>query len=161
MLSSALRNASEADKSAVARLARGTLAAWSWGDAEAFANYFTEDGIMILPGVFCHGREEIRAFMAATFPGDYGGTLATGQSLDLRFLGSDVALLVTEGGVIAPGDTEVTSERAIRASWLAVRCRGQWRLGAYQNTPRTQPAVQGKGKSAADGVEIRSPAPTT
>ena len=136
MPSPAAKTASEADKAAVARLAQATLAAWSWRDAEAFANYFTENGIMILSGAYCHGREEIRTFMAAAFRGDHGRYLATGQSLDLRFLGPDVALLVTEGGLIAPGETEVTSERAIRASWLAVRHQGQWRLEAYQNTPR-------------------------
>ncbi|MEV8513820.1 SgcJ/EcaC family oxidoreductase [Dactylosporangium sp. NPDC051484] len=126
----------DSDKAAVAGLTQRMVAAWSGHDADAFADLFVEDGTMILPGVFRAGREEIRAFMAAAFQAEYKGSQVTGQPLHLRFLGPDVAVLLTEGGVLAPGDTEVTSARAIRATWLATKRDGQWRLAGYQNSPR-------------------------
>jgi uncharacterized protein (TIGR02246 family) len=126
----------ESDKAAVVGLTQRLVAAWSNQDADAFADLFVDDGSMILPGVYRAGRAGIREYMADAFANQYRGSQVTGQPLDLRFLGSDVALLLTEGGVLAPGDTEVTADRAIRATWLAVKRDGQWRLAGYQNSPR-------------------------
>lgn len=118
-----------------AALSERIVAAWANHDADAFAAVFSDDGSMILPGVFCQGREQIRDFMAQAFAGPYRGTQVTGQPLALRAISDDVALIITRGGVMAAGETEVADERAIRASWLAVRRGGSWQLAAYQNSP--------------------------
>ncbi|WP_217628278.1 SgcJ/EcaC family oxidoreductase [Micromonospora nigra] len=125
----------DADKAAVAGLTQRIVTAWAGQDADAFARVFTEDGTMILPGVYCRGRQEIQAFMTGAFAGPYQGTRVTGQPFDVRFLGADIALLLTQGGVMAPGETEVAPERGVRASWLAVKRQGEWQLAAYQNSP--------------------------
>lgn len=47
-----------------------------------------------------------------------------------------MALLRTHGGILAPGETEIDQELAVRSTWVLVRRDGRWKLAAYQNTPR-------------------------
>ncbi|WP_047870516.1 SgcJ/EcaC family oxidoreductase [Nocardiopsis sp. RV163] len=127
---------SEADKAAVAALPQRIVRAWAEHDAEAFAEVFTPDGTMILPGVYQKGRESIAGFMRAAFTGPYKGTRVTGTPLDMRVLGEDVAIVVTEGGVVTADEEDVSASQAIRATWVAVRGEDGWLLAAYQNSPR-------------------------
>ncbi|RFU39023.1 SgcJ/EcaC family oxidoreductase [Actinomadura logoneensis] len=127
---------SPADQKAVAGLPARLVEVWAAHDADGFGELFTEDGTLVLPGVYVAGRDEIAAFMRNAFEGPYKGTRVTGAPVNVRFLGPDVALLITEGGVIAAGRTELADADAIRASWLTVRTDGGWRLAAYQNSPR-------------------------
>lgn len=128
----------EQDQAAAAAVPVRIIEAWSHNDAEAFAKIFTEDGTMILPGVFRQGREEISTFMGQAFATFLKGTRVTGAPIAIKPLGADTVLLITAGGVLHPGEKEVAAERAIRASWLLARQDGEWLLTAYQNSPANQ-----------------------
>lgn len=111
------------------------VAAWAGNDADAFADVFTEDGTLILPGdVFLTGRDQIRAFMKTGYAGPYKGTRVTGEPQAVKVLGPDSALIITKGGVLMPGESEVSAEQLIRATWVLKRVDGTWMLTAYQNT---------------------------
>ncbi|MDG4766930.1 SgcJ/EcaC family oxidoreductase [Solwaraspora sp. WMMD406] len=113
------------------------VAAWAKNDADGVANTFTEDGTLILPGdVYKKGRGEIRNFMAAAYAGPFKGTGVTGAPVDVRFISDDVALLRTHGGILAPGETEIAPELAVRSTWVVVKRDGEWQLAGYQNSPR-------------------------
>src|ERR1044072_416070 len=112
---------SAADQASVAQLTQQFLAAWAYGDPDGVADMFVEDGTLILPGIFRQGRDDIRAYFREAFDGPYRGTQVVGKPISLRFFGPDVALLLSSGGVLAAGETEVTSAQAIRASWLVGR----------------------------------------
>ncbi|MEE4543362.1 SgcJ/EcaC family oxidoreductase [Streptomyces sp. V4-01] len=113
------------------------VAAWAHNDADGVANVFTEDGILILPGdVLKRGQDEIRSFMAAAYAGPFKGTGVTGAPVDVRFVGDDVAVLRTHGGILAAGETEIADELAVRSTWVCVKQDDEWRLASYQNSPR-------------------------
>lgn len=124
------------DQAEITAVPARMVASWAANDAEAFADLFTEDGTMILPGVYKKGRDEIRAFMAAAYAGPYQGTRVTGTPLDLKPLAAGAVALLTTGGVIAAGATELSDEAAIRASWILVKRDDRWQLAVYQNCPR-------------------------
>lgn len=124
------------DMAAIAAVPAAIVAAWAAHDADAFAKVFVEDGTMVLPGVFCKGHEEIHDYMAAGFAGIYEGTQVTGSPIGLTFLSEDSAVLLTMGGVLGPGETEVSAAEAVRAAWIVAKREGQWQLAHYHNTPR-------------------------
>lgn len=127
---------SDAERAAIAAVPARMVAAWAAQDAEAFAGLFTPDGALILPGVYRKGRDKIREFMSAGYAGPYKGTRVTGSPIDIKPLGSGAVALLTEGGVLAAGETELSGKEAIRASWILVSRDGGWQLAVYQNCAR-------------------------
>ncbi|WP_407319807.1 SgcJ/EcaC family oxidoreductase [Isoptericola halotolerans] len=120
----------------LADVPRQIIEAWAAHDADAFAEVFTEDGTMILPGAFATGRTAIREFMERAFTGPYQGTQVVGAPFQVRRLSDDIVLMLTDGGVVKAGSETVADTAAVRASWLLVRRDQGWKLAAYQNSPR-------------------------
>lgn len=127
---------SAADQAAIAAVPARMVAAWAAHDADAFADLFTEDGTLILPGIYKKGKDEIRKYMAAEYAGAYQGTTVTGAPIEIKPLRAGAVALLTQGGVIPAGETELPDEDAIRASWILVKRNRKWLLAVYQNCPR-------------------------
>lgn len=131
-----------AETAAVHALVDQLEVAWSEHDAKKFADLFALEGTVVLPGdILLDGRGHIQGFMTQAYQGPYKGTNVTGRPLVTHFHGENTAVMVTEGGVLAPGETEVAPQRAIRATWVAVKNNGQWLLASYQNSPLNVPTA--------------------
>lgn len=109
---------------------------WNRGSGEAFAAPFMKDGDLIgFDGVRFHGREEIVRFHDPLFKTHLKGTRLIGDVTDVRFLGSDVAVMHARGGTILRGHSQPAPERDSIQTLVAVRdSDGEWRLVAFQNT---------------------------
>lgn len=125
-----------ADHAAIAAVPARMIAAWAAHDADAFADLFTEDGTLILPGVYKKGKDAIRAYMAAEYAGAYQGTTVTGAPIEIKPLRAGAVALISQGGVIPAGQSQLPDEAAIRASWILVKRARKWLLAVYQNCPR-------------------------
>ena len=125
----------DADRQAVLDVLARVYQAWEAGDAEAFVADYTEDATVVQPGVYKKDREEIRTTMAAAFAGPLSGSRATDHPSAIRFLTDDTAVVISEGGIIFPGQDAVTSEGLVRATWVLVRRDGGWRIASYHNSP--------------------------
>jgi uncharacterized protein (TIGR02246 family) len=136
MTTSTVAPPSAADMMAIAAVPAKMIAAWAAHDAEAFAELFTEDGTMMLPGIYKKGKAQICEYMTAEYAGRFKDTTVTGQPIEIKPLASGAVALLTEGGVIPPGQTQLSAESAIRASWILVNQDGQWKLAVYHNCPR-------------------------
>ena len=96
--------------------------------------------------------------MAAGFAGPYKGTQVTGQPLEIKPLGSDAVAVITEGGVIGAGESELSDAAAIRASWILVKRDGQWKLGGLPQLP-ARPCVLSRGSFRAARATSGRPRP--
>jgi len=124
-----------ADQAAIAAVPARMVAAWAAHDADAFADLFTDDGTLMLPGLYKKGKDTIRQYMAKEYAGVYKGTTVTGTPIDIKPLQAGAVALITRGGVIPAGQTELPGEAAIQASWILVKRNRKWLLAVYQNSP--------------------------
>jgi uncharacterized protein (TIGR02246 family) len=112
----------------------GIRDAWSDNDPNAFADLYTSDATMILSGDrFFRTQDVIRKMATHQFASAHKGTTLLQNIVDTKFLTEDSAVCITEGGVLAPGESEPAPERVIRATWVFRREAGEWRIAAYQN----------------------------
>ena len=126
---------SDADRQAILDVLAGLYKAWEANDAEAFVADYTDDASVVQPGVYEKDREEIRTTMAAGFAGPLNGSRVAARPVNVRFLTGDTAVVVSEDGIIFPGQDAVASERLVRATWVLVRDGGGWRIASYHNSP--------------------------
>jgi uncharacterized protein (TIGR02246 family) len=102
----------------VLNVIRAVYDAWADNNAEAFAALYTDDATVVQPGVYKRGKDEIRTTMAAGFAGPLKGSRVHDEPQSIRFLGPEAAVVITEGGVLMAGQTDLASERLVRATWV-------------------------------------------
>ncbi|MFI6574894.1 SgcJ/EcaC family oxidoreductase [Nocardiopsis sp. NPDC050513] len=110
-------------------------AAWAEGDADALADVFVENGSLLLGDDQYTSREQIRGAMSEALSGPYKDTRLVEQPIDMRFLGDDTAVVVTEGGVARSVEESPAEEYRSRTVWVSVRRDGEWVLLSYQSSP--------------------------
>ena len=97
------------DRQAVLDVLARLYRAWEAGDAETFVADYTEDASVIQPGVYEKDREEIRTYIAAAFAGPLNGSRVAARPVNVRVLTGDTAIVVSEDGIIFPGQDAVAS----------------------------------------------------
>jgi uncharacterized protein (TIGR02246 family) len=137
---------SDAEKAAACDVVTRVNAAWDKNDAAEFAAVYTADATLILSGDrFFQGRDHIREQLELSFQGPHKGTRLLADVVSFRWLRPGIAALVTEGGVLAPGETAPIWERALRATWITAKQEnGEWLVAAYQNGRRADGALRGE-----------------
>jgi uncharacterized protein (TIGR02246 family) len=109
--------------------------AWAEGDADAFAELYTDDATVVQPGIHKKNNEDIRTTMAAGFAGPLKGSRVVDEPQSIRFLGPDAAVVISEGGILMAGQTELPPDRLVRATWVLTKKPDRWYVAAYQNSP--------------------------
>jgi uncharacterized protein (TIGR02246 family) len=129
-----------AEELAVRSLLDRQLDAWTDGNGASFAATYTADGdLTAFDGTHVAGRQEIASFMQAQFDGFLKGTRVVAEPKRIRFLDHGVAVMITQGGVMFPGEAAVPAERLSIQTFVVTRSEGDWRFAAFQNT-RIAPA---------------------
>jgi uncharacterized protein (TIGR02246 family) len=127
------------DEAAIRAVLGASYKAWEAGDADGMVADYTPDATAILPGSLRDSREAVRQSMALAFDGPLKGSSTTNTQRSLRFVGRDAAILVSESGILFPGETEVPDVRKVNATWVLEKRDGQWLIAAYHNSPVLAP----------------------
>jgi uncharacterized protein (TIGR02246 family) len=135
MTSKTSTTASDADQQALLDVLKRGYEAWEANDAETFVAGYLDDASVVQPGIYKKDREEIRTTMAAGFAGPLHGSRAFDHPQDIRFLNDETAIVVSEGGILFPGQDVVPSESLVRATWVLAKRDGTWYVAAYHNSP--------------------------
>jgi uncharacterized protein (TIGR02246 family) len=110
-------------------------AAWNDNDSDAFADVFVDNGSILVDDDQLTDRDAIRAYLRDAFAGKYRGTRVVHDPIEVKLLAPDIAVVITEGGVLHEDETEVPANRAVRATWISVHRDGEWRLFSQQTSP--------------------------
>ena len=124
-----------ADEAAIQAVLVDSYKAWEAGDADGMVAGYTADATAILPGSLRGSRDAIRESMALAFAGPLKDTSTYNRQLSLRFVGRDAAIVVSESGILFPGQTEVPDAAKVNATWVFEKRDGQWLIAAYHNSP--------------------------
>ncbi|QXJ20769.1 SgcJ/EcaC family oxidoreductase [Actinomadura graeca] len=108
-------------------------AAWAANDADAFVAPYAEAATATLPGTYLSDREAIRATMACVFAGGLKGSKAVHEVQNVRFVGTDAALVSSKGAVVPSGEPEPDPESRSLETWVLSRRDGSWRIEAFHN----------------------------
>jgi uncharacterized protein (TIGR02246 family) len=135
MSSKTSTTASDVDRQAVSDVLNRLYEAWEANDAGAFVADYLDDASVVQPGIYKKDREEIRTTMAAGFAGPLQGSRVINHPQDIRFLTDDTAIVVSEDGILFPGQDVVPSEALVRATWVLAKRNGSWYVAAYHNSP--------------------------
>ena len=128
------------DAAAIQAVLALSYKAWEAGDAEGMVADYTADATAIMTGSFRDSRDAVSENMALAFDGPLKGNSTYNKQLSLRFLGRDAAIVVSESGILFPGQTEVPDTGKVKATWVFEKRDGKWLIAAYHNSPSLAPA---------------------
>ncbi|MEV0184335.1 SgcJ/EcaC family oxidoreductase [Streptomyces sp. NPDC050625] len=128
------------DAAAIHAVLERSCAAWVNGDGAAYGKQFTADATDVTyVGTAYHGGTEIGRAHQALFDSFLKGTRLILEVVDLRFYGTDTAVVVTRGDVRkgGPKADEDLGRLGKLATYTVVReADGAWRIAAVQKTQR-------------------------
>jgi uncharacterized protein (TIGR02246 family) len=126
---------SQPKERAVRDVFAATSSAWTDGDPSAFVAWYAEGATVVLPGSYLHGKADIRTSMGHAFAGPLKGSKRIHSVQSVRFLGADVAIVVTRSATTFPGESEPPAGRWERATWTLSALDGGWLVEAYHSCP--------------------------
>ena len=122
---------SRADQQAVLGVLKGVYEAWEANDAEAFVADYLDDASVVQPGVYKKNRQADPEHHGRWVRGPLKGSHVIDQPQDVRFLNEETAIVISEGGIVFPGQNAVPSEGMVRATWVLAKRDGRWCVAAY------------------------------
>jgi uncharacterized protein (TIGR02246 family) len=124
------------DESKILALYNEILKQWNRRSAAGMANLFEDNGDLIgFDGSRFNGKGEIEKHLSYIFA-NHQTPKYVGKMRSIRFLNSEVAVLVAVGGLVEPGRNDIHKElNAVQTLVALKQGKEEWKIAIYQNTP--------------------------
>jgi len=123
------------DEAAIRAIYQQKIDGWNSGNGKAFAAPYTEDSDYIgFDGTYLKGREEIASLHQMLFDKFVKGSRLVGKIRRIRFLTSNIAIVVAVGGTVMAGQSDIDPERNSIHMLVAIKQNGKWHFTAFQNS---------------------------
>jgi uncharacterized protein (TIGR02246 family) len=108
---------------------------WDANDADGIAEVFVDNGSLLAGDTQLVSRDEIRDYLKQAFTTYFAGTSLLIDPVEVKLLTPETAMVITNGGVVAAGESELESDQVVRGVWIAVKRDSVWHLVSYQTSP--------------------------
>jgi uncharacterized protein (TIGR02246 family) len=135
----------EAREAPIRALYTQLIEAYNRGDATGAAASFAPDGALITGDATRYvTRAEIERYLFRLLAKLPKGTQFIATITDVRFAGSDIAVLTSEGGWLFPGESAISDKNQGIQTLVARKDKGTWRTVLFQRTRRPAPPPAAK-----------------
>jgi uncharacterized protein (TIGR02246 family) len=129
------RGGHDGDQAAFDQILERQQEAWVEEDGAAFAATFHEDGDMVtFNGDHMAGRDDIAEGMQYYFDGFIEGSRIHILAEQVRYVESDVVVIVRESCLIDEGESDCRADSLSTNTNVMTRERGEWLQTSFQNT---------------------------
>lgn len=119
----------------IRRLYKQMIDGWNSGSGDAFAAPFTDDSDFIgFDGTHMKGPQQISSFHQMLFDRFVKGSRLVGKVRGIRFVRSDVAIMIAVGGTVMGGQSDIEPERNSIHTLVAIKRDAKWHFTAFQNS---------------------------
>lgn len=119
----------------IRRLYKQMIDGWNSGSGDTFAAPFTDDSDFIgFDGTLMNGRQQISSFHQMLFDSFVKGSRLVGKVRGIRFVSSDVAIMIAVGGSVMAGQSDIEPERYSISTLVAIKRDRILQFSAFQNT---------------------------
>lgn len=119
----------------IRRLYKQMIDGWNSGSGDTFAAPFTDDSDFIgFDGTLMNGRQQISSFHQMLFDSFVKGSRLVGKVRGIRFVSSDVAIMIAVGGSVMAGQSDIEPERYSIRTLVAIKRDRILQFSAFQNT---------------------------
>jgi uncharacterized protein (TIGR02246 family) len=111
------------------------VAAWSARDLPAFERIWTEDADLIAQdGTHVVGRHEICDFARGLLDGPLKNSRIVASPQRVRTLGNSVGVVQAAGGLLLPGESQVSPQRHVFQTFVLTWVGDRWLIDTCQTT---------------------------
>ena len=124
------------DKNKILALYHEILKQWNKRNAIGMANLFEDGGDLIgFDGSRFNGKGEIEKHLSYIFA-NHSTPKYVGKIRSIRFLNSEVGVLIAVGGLVEPDKHDISQElNAVQTLVALKQGKEEWKIAIYQNTP--------------------------
>jgi uncharacterized protein (TIGR02246 family) len=123
------------DDAAVRAVFDQVYAAFAANDADAYVTAYAETTSCVMPGAYLPDRTALHGAMKHLFAGPLAGARGTFDIQSIRYLGTDVAVVISRGVVLLAGQTDPAEADPWMDTWVLCRHGDAWQVASFHTCP--------------------------